>query len=176
MEYPLDMIVNNSTMNFSPQRLPKSAQKLLARLHVDFAPPQPPSAGEVLVASLVAIVLSLVVDALLVIIGTHLFPSTKGYSHFQFSDYAKLTIIGVVIACCGWPVVARITSRPKWLFLRLAIITTIVLLLPDLYIWHGGQPIKAVGVLMCMHLGIAFVTYQSLVVLAPVRGQRHRSQ
>jgi hypothetical protein len=176
MEYSLDMIVNNSTMNFNLQRLPKSAQKVLAWLHVDFAPPQPPSGGEVLVASLVAIVLSLVADALLVIIGTHLFPSTKGYAHFQFSDYGKLTVIGVVIACCGWPVVARITSRPRWLFFRLAIATTVVLLLPDFYIWHGGQPFKAVGILMCMHLAIAYVTYQSLVVLAPVRGQRHRSQ
>jgi hypothetical protein len=49
-----------------------------------------------------------------------------------------------------------------------------VLLLPDLYIWHNGQPIRAVAFLMCMHLGIAYVTYQSLVVLAPVRGQRRR--
>jgi H+/Cl- antiporter ClcA len=161
-------------MNIRPASLPASVQRLLALLHVDFEPPQPPSNGEVLVASVVAIVLSLVVDALLVIIGTHLFPSTKGYRHFQFSDYAKLTVIGVIIACLGWPVVARITSRPKWLFFRLAIATTLVLLLPDLYIWHGGQPIKAVTVLMCMHLGIAYVTYQSLVILAPVRGQRHR--
>jgi len=163
-------------MNIRPTNLPTSVQRLLLVAHIDFEPPRPPSNGEVLVASLAAIVLSLVVDALLVIIGTHLFPSTKGYSHFRFSDYAKLTVIGVIIACCGWPVVARITSRPKWLFLRLAIATTVVLLLPDLYIWHGGQPFKAVGVLMCMHLGIAYVTYQSLVVLAPVRGQRHRSQ
>lgn len=126
------------------------------------------------IATLAAIVLSLVVDALLVVIATHLFPSTVGYVHFRFSDYAKLTVIGVIIACVGWPVVARITSRPRWLFFRLAIATTIVLLLPDLYIWHSGQPIKAVAFLMCMHVGIAYVTYQSLVVLAPVRRRRRR--
>ena len=126
------------------------------------------------IATLAAIVLSLVVDALLVVIATHLFPSTVGYVHFRFSDYAKLTVIGVIIACVGWPVVARITSRPRWLFFRLAIAMTIVLLLPDLYIWHSGQPIKAVAFLMCMHVGIAYVTYQSLVVLAPVRRRRRR--
>jgi H+/Cl- antiporter ClcA len=125
-------------------------------------------------ATLAAVVLSLVVDALLVVIATHLFPSTVGYVHFKFSDYAKLTVIGVIIACIGWPVVARITSRPRWLFFRLAIATTIVLLLPDLYIWHSGQPFKAVAFLMCMHVGIAYVTYQSLVVLAPVRRRRRR--
>jgi hypothetical protein len=153
---------------------PRVVQRLLAALHVDFDPPRPPSTGEVVLASLVAIVGSLVADMVLVLIATHLVPSTKGYAHFRFSDYAELTVIGVVIACGGWPVVARITSRPKWLFLRLAIATTLVLYLPDLYIWYRGQPGKAVVVLMCMHLAIAVVTYRSLVVLAPVRHQRLR--
>jgi H+/Cl- antiporter ClcA len=128
----------------------------------------------VALATVVAVVLSLVVDALIVVIATHLVPSTVGYVHFKFSDYAKLTVIGVIIACVGWPLVARITSRPRWLFLRLAIAITIVLLLPDLYIWHSGQPLKAVVFLMCMHLGIAYVTYQSLIVLAPVTRRRRQ--
>jgi H+/Cl- antiporter ClcA len=128
----------------------------------------------VALATLVAVVLSLVVDALIVVIATHLVPSTVGYVHFKFSDYAKLTVIGVIIACVGWPFVARITSRPRWLFFRLAIATTVVLLLPDLYIWRSGQPIKSVVFLMCMHVGIAYVTYQSLVVLAPVARRRRQ--
>lgn len=162
-------------MNFNPQRLPKSLQTILAWLHVDFDPPMAPSTGEVVIASAVAVIGSLAADALLVFLGTRLFPTTKGYAHFQFSDYGKLTVIGVIIACIGWPIVARITSRPKWLFLRLAIATTLVLWLPDLYIWHAGQPGKAVAVLMCMHVAIAVVTYLSLVRLAPVRRARHRA-
>jgi hypothetical protein len=162
-------------MRLNVDRLPRGVQRLLTALHVDFEPPRPPSAGEVVLASMVAIVGSLVADAALVVIATHVIPSTKGYAHFRFSDYATLTVIGVVIACCAWPVVARFTSRPKWLFLRLAIATTLVLYLPDLYIWYRGQPAKAVLVLMCMHLAIAVVTYRSLVVLAPVRGQRRRT-
>jgi hypothetical protein len=162
-------------MNFNPQRLPKSLQTILAWLHVDFDPPMAPSTGEVVIASAVAVIGSLAADALLVFLGTRLFPTTKGYAHFQFSDYGKLTVIGVIIACIGWPIVARITSRPKWLFLRLAIATTLVLWLPDLYIWHAGQPAKAVAVLMCMHVAIAVVTYLSLVRLAPVRRARHRA-
>ena len=162
-------------MNVRLQRSPASIQRILSLAHVDFEPPRVPSTGEVLIASAVAIALSLVVDALIVYIGTRLFPSTAGYGHFHFSDYAKLTVIGVIIACVGWPVVARITSWPKWLFLRLAIVTTFVLFLPDIYIWFVGQSFKAVLVLMCMHVAIAYVTYQSLVILAPVRRQRHRS-
>ena len=92
--------------------------------------------------------------------------------HFQFHDYAKLTVIGVVIACAAWPVVARITSAPRWLFFRLAVLVTLVLFLPDLYIWHQGQPVQAVLVLMSMHVAIALVTYNLLVHVAPVRGQR----
>jgi hypothetical protein len=161
-------------MNLRPQSFPPSVQRLFAWLHVDFNPPRPPSNAEVAVATVIALGASLVADALLVAIGTHVFPSVKDYGHFHFSDYAKLTAIGVIIACIGWPIVARITSRAKWLFLRLAIATTLVLFLPDLYILYNGQPLKAVAVLMCMHVAIAVVTYKVLVVFAPVRGQRHR--
>ncbi len=92
--------------------------------------------------------------------------------HFRFSDYGKLTVIGVIIACVGWPIVTRVTSQPRWLFFRLAILVTLFLWLPDLYILYRGQPADAVAVLMVMHLAIAVVTYNLLVRLAPVRTAR----
>lgn len=159
-------------MKLRPENLPTSVQPLLKLLHVDFQPPRQPSTAEVIFASVVAIVSSLVADMVLVAIGERVFPSTKNYVHFQFSDYSKLTVIGVIIACVGWPIVSRVTSRPKWLFLRLAVAVTIVLLLPDVAIWYLGQSPKAVLVLMVMHLAIAVVTYKALVTLAPVRRQR----
>jgi hypothetical protein len=127
-----------------------------------------------ILASLVAIVGSLVADMALVAVGTKVFPSVSNYVHFQFSDYAKLTVVGVLIACVGWPIVVRISSTPRWLFYRLAIVVTVVLLVPDLYIWHQGQPAKGVAVLVCMHLAIALVTYNALVRIAPThRFRRH---
>jgi hypothetical protein len=75
----------------------------------------------------------------------------------------------VIIACVAWPVVTRISSAPRWLFFRLAILVTLVLLLPDLYILHMGEPAKGVAVLMLMHVSIAVVTYNLLVLIAPVR-------
>jgi hypothetical protein len=139
---------------------------------VDFAPThRQPALARLLVATVVSLVGSLAADAVLVVIGEAVFPSTKGYTHFQFSDYSKLTVIGVVVACVAWPIVTRITSSPRWLFFRLAIVVTLVLLLPDLYILHQGQPAKAVVVLMVMHLAIALVTYNALVHLAPIRSQ-----
>jgi hypothetical protein len=104
-----------------------------------------------------------------VLIGVHIFPATGGYVHFRFSDYSKLTVIGVIIACAAWPVVTRITAHPRWMFFRMAILVTLILLLPDLYLLYRGQPPQAVAVLMVMHLAIAVVTYNLLVHLAPVR-------
>ena len=148
----------------------------LARL--DFAPQhrQPP-AGRVLLATVASIAGSLAADAILVVIAEAIFPGTKGYVHFGFSDYGKLTVMGVIIASAAWPVVTRVTSAPRWLFFRLAILVTLFLWLPDLYILYRGQPADAVAVLMVMHLVIAVVTYNLLVHIAPVRsapGTAHR--
>jgi hypothetical protein len=144
--------------------------QLASLARVDFsAQHRQPSAGRVLLATIASIAGSLAADAILVVIGKAVFPSTKGFAHFQFPDYAKLTVIGVIIACVAWPIVTRISSAPRWLFFHLAILVTLVLLLPDLYILHMGEPAKGIAVLMVMHVAIGLVTYNLLVRLAPVR-------
>jgi hypothetical protein len=152
---------------------PTLVRRALGIARVDFGPEhRQPSAARLVAATIVSIAGSLLADALLVVIGTAVFPSTKGYVHFQFSDYAKLTVIGVIIACVAWPVVTRISSSPRWLFFRLAILVSLGLYLPDLYLLVLGQPPKAVAVLILMHLAIALVTYNVLVHLAAVRPNR----
>ncbi|HVT71254.1 MAG TPA: hypothetical protein VHF26_26145 [Trebonia sp.] len=144
-----------------------AASQILRRFRVDFAPAhRPPSAVSVVAATVVSVCCSLLADALLVFFAQAVFPSTLGYPHFQFPDYAKLTVIGVVIACVAWPIVTRISSAPRWLFFRLAILVTLMLWLPDLWILLRGAPVKAVAVLVVMHLAIALVTYNALVHLA----------
>jgi Family of unknown function (DUF6069) len=139
-----------------------------ALVKVDFSPqdrqPSPVRVALALVASTFG---SLAVDAFVVAVGTAIFPATKGYTHFRFPDYAKLTVIGVIIAVAAWPIVTRVTSAPRWLFLRLAVLVTVVLWLPDVYILYRGQPGDAVAVLMVMHVAIAVVTYNALVRIAP---------
>jgi len=145
-------------------------ERALSLFRVDFeSGHRQPSVLKVGLATAVSIGGSLLADALLVLLGTAVFPSTKGYVHFHFNDYARLTVIGVVIACVGWPIVTRITSSPKWLFLRLAVLVTLVLFAPDLWLLAKGQPPKAVGILMVMHFAIALVTYNALVRIAPVK-------
>jgi hypothetical protein len=154
---------------------PTTVERLLAIAKIDFSPRhQQPSPVRVALATLLSIGGSLIADGLLVAIGTAVFPTTKGYVHFQFHDYARLTIIGVVIACVAWPVVTRITSLPRWLFFRLAILVTVVLFVPDFWLLARNQPPRAVGILMAMHLAIAVVTYNALVHVARVQVGRGR--
>jgi hypothetical protein len=129
---------------------------------------KPPAPARVLVALILALAGSLAVDALLVALGTAAFPATKGYGHFHFSDYGLLTVVGVVLACAAWVVVARLTSDPRRVLFRLAVAVTIVLLLPDVWLLVRHEPPTAVAILMCMHLGIALVTYNALIRVAPV--------
>jgi len=140
----------------------------LARL--DLAPPhRTPHPVAVAAGTGLAVGLCLLADALLVVVGTLVFPGIRGYVHFRFEDYAKLTVIGVIIAGLAWPVVVRLTSDPRWVYARLAVLVTAVLLLPDLYIWLTGQPGRAVLVLAAMHLAIALITYHVMVRVAPAR-------
>lgn len=159
---------------------PRLVDHALRLARVDFAPAhRPPPALRVAVATVLSVGGSLLADAVAVVIAVAVFPATKGYAHFQFADYAKLTVAGVIIACVAWPIVARLTSSPRWLFFRLAILVTLGLYLPDLWLLVKGEPATAVGVLMVMHLAIALVTYNVLVHVAAVRperqGARHRA-
>jgi hypothetical protein len=151
--------------------------RIMSLTRLDFSPQhRQPSAGRVLLATIASIAGSLAADALWVVIGEAIFASTKGYVHFRFSDYAKLTVIGVIIACAAWPIVTRVSYAPRWLFFRLAILVTLFLWLPDLYILYRGQPTDAVAILMVMHLAIAVVTYNLLVHIAPIRPAARTSQ
>ncbi|MBW4029941.1 MAG: hypothetical protein HIU57_04585 [Acidobacteria bacterium] len=109
-------------------------------------------------------------------IATTGFPSIKHYSHFRFIDYGSLTVLGVVGACVAWLVVSRISSSPRWFFVRLTIVVTVVLLLPDLWLIEGHQPVRAVLTLMAMHITMALLTYNILVRAAPVRARAYANE
>jgi uncharacterized protein DUF6069 len=142
--------------------------RLASLVRIDFRPGHSqPKISRLLLATAAAIAGSLGADAILAAIGQAVFPGTRGYVHFQFPDYAKLTVIGVIAACVAWPVITRISSAPRWIFFRLAILVTLALWLPDVYILYLGQPADAVAVLIVMHLAIALITYNLLVRLAP---------
>jgi hypothetical protein len=157
------------------EQLPKWMQSLLLAFRLDLRASQDrqPRITAILLATIVALAGSLIADWLLVKLGTHVFPSTVGFAHFRFSDYSRLTVIGVLIACAAWPIATRLTSTPRAFFFRAAIVITIVLFAPDAYIWHSGSSGEAVFVLIWLHVAIAVITYNALVRLAPVPRGRH---
>jgi hypothetical protein len=158
-----------------PRHFGGLVESALHAARIDFKPRhrQPPATALV-IATAFALLGSLLADVILVTIAKVVFSSTKHYSHFQFADYSKLTVIGVLIACGAWPFVTRITSVPRWLFFRAAVLVSAVLILPDIYILAAGQPVGGVFVLVLMHLAIAVMTYGALVHLAPARPLRRR--
>jgi hypothetical protein len=159
-------------MSDSPllQVLPSPFRRALVIARVDFTPlHRRPNAVRVVAALIIAVAGALAADAILVAIGTHVFPSTVGDEHFRFADYAKLTVIGVVIGAVGWPVVTSVSSAPTWLYGRLTILISLVLFLPDVWLLIHHQPLKAVVVLMPMHVTVAAVIYFTMVNVAPIR-------
>jgi len=128
-----------------------------------------PRAGRFALATLVAVVGSVAACALLAIAGAALFPSTRGYEHFQFADYTKLTVVGVLIACAGWLVACALSSRARRLYLWAAVAVTIVSFAPDVWILMRGQSAEGVFVLAIMHVAVAIITYVAVVFIARQR-------
>jgi hypothetical protein len=141
-----------------------------AVLHLDFpAGAAQPVWWRWLVATVVALVASIAACAALAAIGIALVPSTAGYEHYGFGDYAKLTTIGVIAAAIIWPVVTLVTTRARRLYLWLAVLVVIVSFAPDLWILRGGQPAPAVADLAVMHVAVGAITALALVFIAPQR-------
>ncbi len=139
-------------------------------------PHRGPRRSRFVAASVASVVGSLVACAVLVADGEAFFPYIQSFVQFRLYDYGSLTVIGVVIACAAWPIVVRVSSDPRWLFFRLAILVTLFLFLPDLYILARGASPEAVSILMVMHLAVAAITYNLLVHFAPPRRSRRTRQ
>jgi len=116
-----------------------------------------------------AAVASVGVNAALVWIAKASDPGLQHYSHFRLWDFGTLTGVGVVGAGAAWYVATRYLAAPRQLFFRAAIAATLVLWVPDVWILIKHEPPRAVLFLALMHLTVALITYNLLVLAAPVR-------
>ena len=128
-----------------------------------------PAVWRFVLASAVAVVGSVAACAIVAQIWMLADPATRGYDHFRFMDYTKLTVIGVVIACLGWPIAAALSSRARRLYVWAAYAVTIVSFAPDGWILLHGQSASGVLGLAVMHVAVAVVTYWAVVLIAPQR-------
>jgi hypothetical protein len=151
---------------------PGPVERSAALLHADLPGVTAlPGALRFVVSALCAVALSLLACAAVAAATIAIAPSLAGYEHLRTADWAKLTIIGIVLASLGWPLACAIWSSARRPFLILTAVVTIVSLAPDLWILKQGQPAGGVLALIVMHVAVAVVTYPSLVLIAP---QRHR--
>jgi hypothetical protein len=128
-----------------------------------------PSWWRWILGTIVAVLGSLLVCFALAKIVSSADPSIAGYPHFEFSDYSRLTIIGVLGACIGWPIVTLFSTTARRIYLGAAIIVVVVSFAPDLWILHQQQPLIGVATLALMHIGLGLVTYPAMVFIAPQR-------
>jgi hypothetical protein len=126
-----------------------------------------PVAWRWIVGAVVAVGLSLLACFVLAQLATALDRSLLGYGHFEFSDYSRLTVVGVLAACVGWPVVCCFSTRARRLYLWLGTTATVVSLAPDAWILHLGQPAAGVATLVAMHVALGIITIASMVFIAP---------
>ena len=135
---------------------------------LDFQPSaRQPSMPLTALGMAVGVLLSVAVNMLLVHAAIWLFPGLAGYEHFRFSDYARLTVIGALMACAGWPVLTRVSSAPIRIYLAVAVLGTLVLWLPDIYILFVlREPARAVATLMVMHAAVPLVSCASMIAIA----------
>ena len=156
----------------SPEALRRSVEDAIARRRGDdtLLAPQP---RQVAFAGAVAVVGSLVAAIVLAQIGAATFSYPAEFDKFRLPGYAVLTVGGVIGATLAWLVVSRYAPEPRPLLARLAVIVTVVLLLPDFWLFtQPGNPTGPVLVLIVMHVVIAVVAYYTLVGLAPVTSAR----
>lgn len=142
---------------------------------VDLRPEAPPSNIRWVLATLASVAVSLALDALAVHAAKAWYPNLRHFSHFRPADYGALTVVGILLAAGGWAVLVRMSSAAHWLFFRLAIVSTVILWIPDGVLFALGEPTAGVVTLMVMHLFIALVTYNLLVHVAPPRRSPSRS-
>lgn len=135
---------------------------------LDFRPsPRQPSILLTAVGIGTGVVLSVAVNMLIVHVAVGLDPALAGYQHFRLSDYGRLTVLGALIACGGWPVLTRVSSAPVRVYLAIAVLGTLVLWLPDLYILFVlREPVRAVETLMLMHVAVVSVSCLSMLTIA----------
>ncbi len=126
-----------------------------------------PSGVRVAMVTLLAAVACLTINAIIVWLAGAFDPSIAHFSHFRFFDYGTLTVLGVACAGAAWLVATRTVASPQRTFFRVAIVVTLVLWSPDLWLLVRHEPSRAVLTLVIMHAVIAVITYNLLVRVAP---------
>ncbi|HEY5437813.1 MAG TPA: hypothetical protein VIJ99_02835, partial [Acidimicrobiales bacterium] len=126
-----------------------------------------PSIVRITVVTVIAALASVALNAMLVWIAKASDESIQHYAHFRLADYGTLTAVGVIGAGVAWYLATRYVASPRTTLFRVAVAVMLVLWLPDVWILVKHEPARAVLFLALMHVSVAIVTYNLLVIAAP---------
>src|ERR1700722_4231422 len=127
-----------------------------------------PTGLRVTIMTVASAAASIVANAALVWLATAFDPSLQHFSHFRFWDYGTLTVVGVAAAGTAGFFPPRYLASPRHTFFRVAIVVSLALWLPDLWLYLKHEPTRAVVYLVIMHAAVAVITYNFLVFGAPL--------
>ena len=131
----------------------------------------PASTPRLIGGVLVAIVASIVVNAVIALIA-HALGAHDDFMPLTIGAYGTFTVIGVVAGALGWLVVRRWSKRPASVLRWLVPVIVLVSLIPDLFLFaddsRAGVSTLGILALMVMHVATAAVTVPILRRVAPV--------
>ena len=132
----------------------------------------------VLASGLVALIASVVVNALLIAIFLPLTGVPANVMTFKVAGPTGFfTFMGVMGALVVFTIVRRFSRRPNRLFVWIAALVLLVSFLPDIYVHNLGPMFAQITVggavlLMAMHVACAVITVSTLTLLTKVPAVR----
>ncbi|MEO7262121.1 MAG: DUF6069 family protein [Jatrophihabitantaceae bacterium] len=139
--------------------------------------PRSTSAGVIAAGVLVAIIVSVALNAAVAAIA-HAAGASHEFEALEFGAYTFLTIIGILVATAVWALIRARASNPRKLLSILVPAVVAVSLVPDVLVGAQGDSATpgvswgAMIALMSMHLIITAVTVPILLRVLPLPADR----
>ena len=127
-----------------------------------------PTAGEVVIGLLGSAVVSIAVNALVVLVAGMFIPAGAERTGLALGEYAPATVIGILLGTLGWYLVRRLASAPRRVLRVLVPAVVVLSWIPDLGILAAGASVVNSLALIVMHTVVAVATVPVLSRVLPV--------
>lgn len=118
---------------------------------------------------LLAVILSLVANAVVRTIAAMAFNVSPEFTPFTWGQFIVLDVAGVIGAVIAFAIVGKFSGRPIRAFRRISVVALILSWLPDFGLLaaspYPGTTVQAVGSLMFMHVVAAAISVGLLTTL-----------
>lgn len=127
-----------------------------------------PSAAEVVVGLLGAVVVSIAVNALIALIADRFIPADARREGLALVEFGSATVVGVLLGTIGWYLIRRFTANPKKVLRVVVPVSVAVSIIPDLALMADGVTFVNSFALIHMHMVVAAATVLVLVRVLPL--------